>query len=106
MKAKNILLGVLAFSIGISAAFASMRTYRAAWISVLYFGSEQYICVDTGFQCDEFGPFTCKITVETISGPLVVPARRDIGCVSILSENSSDPIGTYFPPSELLLSAE
>jgi hypothetical protein len=106
MKVKNFIIGFLAFIIAIGSAFATMSTTRTGWVKVRLLGSENFICVNTGLLCDDYGPVTCKIEVQTITGTLVVPARRDVGCTMTLNENSNIPIGYFEPLLGFALTAE
>jgi hypothetical protein len=106
MRTKNVTLGLLAFAIAIGSAFANMSTSRTAWVKVRYFGSESFLCVNTGFQCNESGLLTCKINVQTISGLTTVTAKRDAGCAITLSESTSIPIGSYIPLYGLIQESE
>lgn len=106
MENKNILLGLLAFVLAVGSGFSSKTAYQSAWVKVLYYGNLDYRCEDTGFYCDQNGPLTCKIYVETMVGLVVTPGRSYGACVYTLNENSNVPIGVFTPPGGIVITAK
>jgi hypothetical protein len=106
MRTKTPIVGLLASVIAIGGAFANMNTPRTAWVKIKYFGSNNFLCVNTDLQCDEFGALTCKVNVLTIVGTKTVVARRDAACAVTLGQSSNAPIGIFVPLYGSILAAE
>jgi hypothetical protein len=106
MKNKRVLLGLMAFTIAIGTALAIQGSPRPAYISVRLWGNENFLCVNTGLQCSDFGPVTCKVDVSTIFGAITVTGKRDAGCVTTLNSNSNASVGIYIPIVGIILSAQ
>lgn len=106
MKTKRIVMGLLAFTIAIGSSFASLTPAQNAWIKISLLGTNYFLCVDSGFQCNDSGPVTCNIEVATISGLVSVSAKRPLSCGTVLHSNTGVPVGLYFPLFGLIQYAE
>jgi hypothetical protein len=106
MKTKRVVLGLLAFTMAIGSAFTFQGSPRPAHVSVLFFGSGAYQCINTGLQCSNYGPVTCRVDVITLLGNTTVVAKRDAACVTTLSENTNLPIGVYISSYGMILAAQ
>jgi hypothetical protein len=106
MIAKRLVSGVLAFAIAIGSAFGTMSMPHDAYVKLKFFGSTIDQCVNTGIQCGDFGTTACRIEVQTAVGLLIVNAKRDPACTSVMTDDSYMPMGYYESPFGIVIGAQ
>src|SRR5882672_9336227 len=106
MRKFNIVIGLLAFTLAIGSAFVTTHSNtKTVKVSVLLLGNESFLCINTGFQCNETGAQICQVEVSTLAGMVTVGGKNDLLCVTTLANDAYSPVGLFDPISGLILEA-
>jgi len=63
MKSKNVVLAIIAIVFAIGGALASKKETASNAFIWIRPGSGNFVCTDTGKQCDELGDSPCEVQV-------------------------------------------
>src|SRR5689334_22396724 len=98
MKKRSVILGLAGLVVAIGGAFSSLSANPLAqivWVKVRNTPGGQIQCIQSNKQCDASGSMTCRVTVQTTSGPVTVNGYQS-GCTTLL-QTTTQPTGTFAP---------